>query len=104
MLAAIWGAGRKRPDENMAKLDLGWTIKLQLTKEQFYRGFHKIVQPGNQFVLDSFSTANNINRDFFGMTNANKFSIWKRRGIFDLPLTPALNGEIQDEGNAITLT
>jgi membrane-associated HD superfamily phosphohydrolase len=88
----------------MYKLNRSWTLQLQINKEMFSNAFFKVVTKDNKFVLQSFSLANNIEKDFFGTISNDTFTIWKRRGIFDPnPNSIYLNGEIISTRDSLNL-
>ena len=89
----------------MFKFDRTWTLQLQTNKEKFCDAFYEVVnKDNNKIILQNTGLGNLIGKDFFGTLRSETFTIWKRKGIFDLSSTGLnLDGKIIPEKNYLKL-
>jgi len=88
----------------MTKPVRSWSMQIGTTEEEFRSAFYQVVTRDDRAVLQTFSLAAEEGRDFFGSIGADRFTIWKRKGLFDPPANPVvLNGKIIDDHKSMTL-
>ena len=89
----------------MSKFDRNWTLQLQTDKEKFCAAFYEVVnKETGKLVLQNIGSGNAVGRDFFGILRNETFTIWKRKGLFDLNSTGlVLDGKMVAGRNYLTL-
>jgi hypothetical protein len=89
----------------MSRFDRNWTLQLQTDKENFCAAFYKVVsKETGKLVLRNIDLGNTVGRDFFGILRNETFTIWKRKGLFDLNSTGLfLDGKMVEGKNYLVL-
>lgn len=69
----------------MSKFDRNWVLELETDKEKFCDAFFDVInKDSNKMIIENIGIGNSIDSDFFGTLRDETFTIWKRKGIFDL--------------------